>query len=217
MTKKLFWEDPYLTECSAKAIEINGKKTKLNQTIFYAFSGGQQSDKGTIGGITVINAVKKGDREDIIDIEYGLEKEPDFDVGDEVIVKIDKQRRSRLRRLHSAAHIFYYFFIEKFGKQKIIGSNISEKKARVDFLFDHSLTDKLFALEKDINNFLKEGHEIITKPDSKKPDLRWWHCENWKMPCGGTHVKNTKEIGKIKLKRKNIGKGKERIEIYLGD
>ena len=49
----------------------------------------------------------------------------------------------------------------------------------------------------------------------EKPDLKWWHCEDWKMPCGGTHVKNTKEVGQIRLKRKNIGAGKERIEIYL--
>lgn len=42
-----------------------------------------------------------------------------------------------------------------------------------------------------------------------------WVCGEIKMPCGGTHVKSTDEIGKVKLKRKNIGRGKERIEIRV--
>ncbi|RJQ19102.1 alanyl-tRNA editing protein, partial [Candidatus Woesearchaeota archaeon] len=42
-----------------------------------------------------------------------------------------------------------------------------------------------------------------------------WECADIKMPCSGTHVRNTQEIGTITLKRKNIGKGKERIEILL--
>ena len=60
MTKKLFWDDPYLTECTAKVTAINGTKVKLDQTIFYAFSGGQLSDEGTIGGLKVIEARKEG-------------------------------------------------------------------------------------------------------------------------------------------------------------
>ena len=55
MTTKLFWDDPYQTECTATVTEINGKKIKLDQTIFFAFSGGQSSDEGTINGIKVIN------------------------------------------------------------------------------------------------------------------------------------------------------------------
>ena len=63
MTQKLFWQDPYLTECTSKVTSIDGNKVKLDQTIFYAFSGGQQSDEGTINDIKVINAVKEGDKE----------------------------------------------------------------------------------------------------------------------------------------------------------
>ncbi|HLC90166.1 MAG TPA: alanine--tRNA ligase-related protein [Candidatus Nanoarchaeia archaeon] len=92
MTKKLFWEDPYQTECTAKVTSIDNNKVKLDQTIFYAFSGGQLSDEGTIGGIKVLEAKKEGDKEDIIDIEYTLEQEPSFNVGDTVQVKIDAER-----------------------------------------------------------------------------------------------------------------------------
>ena len=97
ITKKLFWEDPYCTECKAKVTSIEGNKVKLDQTVFFACSGGQESDSGTIGGINVVAAIKQGDKENIIDIEYELEKEPNFKVGDEVEVKIDEENRLEAR------------------------------------------------------------------------------------------------------------------------
>ncbi|PIY59962.1 alanyl-tRNA editing protein, partial [Candidatus Woesearchaeota archaeon CG_4_10_14_0_8_um_filter_47_5] len=64
MTQKLFWQDPYQTECTARvtSLENTGEtiKVKLDQTIFFAFSGGQESDNGTIGEVPVVNAVKHG-------------------------------------------------------------------------------------------------------------------------------------------------------------
>lgn len=213
--KKIFWQDPYITECTATVTAITGSKVRLDASIFFAFSGGQASDEGTIAGIKVVNAAKQGDREDIIGIEYELESAPQFKVGDQVDVKIDGQRRMRLMRLHSAAHIVYYFVTASLGAIKIIGSNIAPDKARFDFLNKATISEMLPMIEEQVNNFLAEGHDILTVPDEKKPDMRWWSCYEWKMPCGGTHVKNTKEIGKIALKRKNIGAGKERVEITL--
>lgn len=215
MTQKLFWKDAYQTACDAKVTFIDGKKVKLDQTVFYAFSGGQESDEGTIGGIRVLTATKQGDKESIIDIDYELEQEPTFHLGDTVQVMINEQKRAKLRKLHCAAHIVYYFTIQKLGPLKVIGSNVSQEKARMDFLYDKPLQEVLPALEQEINTFLQQGHEVHRKQDEKNPDLWWWSCDQWKMPCGGTHVKNTKEIGKIKLKRKNIGAGKERVEILL--
>lgn len=214
-TLKLFWEDPYLTGSTATVIGIAGNKVKLDQTIFFAFSGGQESDEGTISGIKVVQAVKQGDKENIINIEYELETEPSFKVGDTVEIKINSKRRSKLRNLHSATHIVYYIFTQKYGKQKIIGSHIAPEKARIDFEFGQPLQELLPEIERDVNTFLREEHDILRKLDEKSSDLWWWICTEWKMPCGGTHPKNTREIGDVKLKRKNIGKGKERIEIYL--
>lgn len=215
MTLKIFWQDPYQTECMATVTAINGAKIKLSQTIFFAFSGGQESDEGTIGGTKVIEAVKQGDKENIIDIEYVLETEPPFKEGDSVLVKIHGKRREKLRNLHSATHLLYYFFIATVGKQKIIGSHIGAEKARIDFELERPITELLPEIEKTTNAFLAENHPILRVPDQKSPDLWWWECGEWKMPCGGTHPKSTGEIGSIHLKRKNIGKGKERIEIFL--
>jgi alanyl-tRNA synthetase len=215
MTKKLFWDDPNQTKCLAKVTHIKGNKVKLNQTIFYAFSGGQLSDEGTIGGIKVLEAKKEGDKENIIDIEYTLESAPTYQVGDEVEVIIDPVRRSNLRKLHSAAHIVYYITIKELGKLKISGSEVQPEKARMDFEYEGSIVDNLHRIEEDTNKFIAQNHDIIMVPDEKKVDLKWWTCAGWKMPCGGTHVKNTAQIGPLKLKRVNKGKGLERIEIYL--
>lgn len=215
MTQKLFWKDSYQTQCKAVVTAIDGKKVKLNQTIFYAFSGGQESDEGTIGSIKVVTATKQGDKESIIDIEYELETEPTFSIGDTVDVIINEEKRAKLRKLHSAAHIVYYFVIEKLGPLKVIGSNISAEKARMDFLYNKPISDLLPEIEANVNHFLSENHEIVRKQDDKNPDLWWWICEQWKMPCGGTHMKTTAEIGKVQLKRRNLGAAKERIEMLL--
>ena len=165
MTEKLFWENPYLTEIKAKVMKINNNRVSLNKTIFYAFCGGQESDEGTISGIKVVNALKIGEKENIIDIEYTLFSEPDFKVGDEVEVKINKEKREKLLRLHSSAHIVYYFIIEKLGELKVIGSNITSDKARVDFFLDTSITPILLEIEEKTNKFLGEEHQIERKFD----------------------------------------------------
>jgi Ser-tRNA(Ala) deacylase AlaX len=71
----------------------------------------------------------------------------------------------------------------------------------------------LYKTEKETNQFFAENHEITITED--KEGIRTWKCGPVEMHCAGTHVKNTKEIGQIKLKRKNPGRGKERIETYL--
>src|SRR3989338_378248 len=184
-TKKLFWDDPYLTSCTATITSIKGNRVQVDQTIFYAFSGGQESDEGTIGGIKVIEAVKQGDKENIIDIEYTLEQEPAFKVGDTVEIKINPEKRRKLRNLHSAAHILYYLTIETIGKVKIVGSNIAQDKARMDFNYDQPITDLVPKLELKMNQFIVESHPIILSNDLEKQDLRWWTCGEWKIPCDG--------------------------------
>ncbi|MBL7169853.1 MAG: phenylalanine--tRNA ligase subunit beta [Candidatus Aenigmarchaeota archaeon] len=209
-TERLFYQDPYMKETKAKVTEINGKEVVLDKTLFFAFSGGQASDRGTINEIPVVDAKKENHR-----IVHVLENKPNFKIGDTVQLKLDWERRYKLMKLHTAAHIVYYPFTEKLGRPKIIGSNINPEKARIDFLYDKPISEVIPEIEKESSQTISQGLEIKTELDKKEVEKRWWRCGKWGMPCGGTHVKNTSEIGKIKLKRKNIGAGKERVEIYL--
>lgn len=212
MTKKLFYEDPYKSECEATVVSMMGPEVTLDQTVFFAFSGGQASDSGSINDIPVKEATVSGD-----DIVYILDGMPSFKEGGKVTVKIDADKRKRLVRLHSAAHVVYFLFSEKTGINKLIGSNIDAEKARLDFESPEPISDFLPEIEKKANELFSQDKEIKTYPDESEPKKRWWECGEWKCPCGGTHARSTKEIGKIQLKRKNIGAGKERIEITLAD
>jgi Ser-tRNA(Ala) deacylase AlaX len=214
MIERLFWKDPYMKECEAIVTSKMGPEIKLDRTIFFAFSGGQSSDEGTIGGIKVKEAVKSDN-----EITYVLEKVPDFNEGDSIKIEIDWEKRHKIMRLHSAAHIIFYLFSQKTGINKLIGSNISLDKARLDFATETPITPLLPEIEQKANEVFGRDIEIRTYGDAEDENKRLWEIiidgKDVNYPCGGTHVKSTKEIGKVALKRKNIGKGKERIEIMI--
>ena len=210
LTARLFWEDPYKIECEANVLKVNDNEVILDQTVFYAFSGGQASDSGAIDGIQVIEARKAGD-----EIVYVLEEPPSFKEGDKVNVKIDWDTRYKLMKLHAASHIIYFLVQNKTGLKKIIGSNVTVDKGRLDYEYPESISSILPEVEEKANEQFKLDSVIKMYPDADDPNKRWWECKDWKVPCGGTHPKSTQEIGNIRLKRKNIGSGKERIEIYL--
>jgi Ser-tRNA(Ala) deacylase AlaX len=209
VTEKLFYKDPYLKEFKATITKIDGNKVTLDRTAFFPFSGGQAGDIGEIGKCKVINTVYEG--EEIVHVlETCL-----LSVSEEVKCEIDWDRRYSIMKLHSAAHLVYEFFVKKNGKQEVIGSNITDSKARLDFKTDSNIGIYLENLEKEVNGFISGGHEIRTYENPEKEGFRVWACEDMKMPCGGTHVKSTSNIGEVCLKRKNLGAGKERIEVEL--
>ena len=216
-TKKLFWDDPYLKECDSKITKIQDSKVYLDQTIFYAFSGGQESDSGNIASAKVMEAKKEGD-----DISYSLD--PNSPVlstlkpGDTVRVEIDWEKRFRLMRLHSAAHIVFRLLEIKFNIKEVIGSNVTSDKARLDFLYPENIGPHLNDILNSAKKLIQSNLAINTYYDEQDKTRRVWQLgdfPDWKMFCGGTHVKSSSEIGEILLKRKNIGQGKERIEILL--
>jgi Ser-tRNA(Ala) deacylase AlaX len=100
MTKKRFWEDPYLNQLETQVTQVNGPDITVEQTIFFAFSGGQESDTGTIGNHRVLQARKAGK-----EIVYTLEHDHGLRPGDPVRICIDWERRYTLMRLHFAAEI----------------------------------------------------------------------------------------------------------------
>ena len=108
MTRKVFWEDPYLTQLDTRITQVQNNEVMVAETIFYAFSGGQESDAGTMAGYSVLDARKTGK-----DIIYSLENGHNLKSGDSVRIIIDWERRYQLMRLHFAAEIVLALVYQK--------------------------------------------------------------------------------------------------------
>ena len=209
MTIRLYDKDHYLTEFDAKVSEIDGMNVVLDQTVFYAQSGGQTGDRGTINSEEVIDTR-------IIDgvHVHVMSEKPSFSVGNDVHGEISWERRYRIMKIHSASHIMEHFFYKNFGALERLGSNVDDKKDRSDYKsYERLDPEKLKKTEDEINALLAGGYEITIEVDND--GTRTWRCGPVKDHCGGTHVRNTSEIGLITLKRKNPGRGKERVETSL--
>ncbi len=209
--KKVFWEDPYLTELSAKVTTIAGNVITLDRTIAFAFSGGQASDSGSINSYNILKADKINK-----EIYYTIEGGHNFKVGTEVVVQIDWAKRYRLMKLHFAAEIILELINQNYGHPEKIGANISDTKARLDFIWDGNISETFAFLSKEASRIIGLNLPIISDFSDVEKEERYWEIKGFgRVLCGGTHLKTTGEIGPIRLKRVNTGKGKERIEIYL--
>jgi len=159
----------------------------------------------------VIEARKEGK-----EIIYTISPGHGLRVGDSVIMKIDWERRYQLMKLHFAAEIILALTYKALKGIEKIGAHISQEKARIDFLWNENVATILPALELEAAKIIKADQEIVSAFSDEKSEKRYWKIEGFsRVSCGGTHLKRTGEIGKIKLKRNNIGKGKERMEIFI--
>jgi len=211
MTKKTFWKDPYQTHLETQVTSVNDEVITLKETIFYALSGGQESDSGLIGKFTVIEARKNGK-----EIFYSLPENHNLAIGDSVTVEIDWNRRYKLMRLHFAAEVVLELIYRQLIGIKKVGAHISAEKARIDFEWAESISWLLPEIKKEAQGIINANLNIISEFSDEEAERRYWEVEGFAtVPCGGTHLKQTSEVGEIKLKRKNIGKGKERVEIVL--
>lgn len=209
--EKVFWQDPYCREIGARITSVDGDVVTLDRTIFFAVSGGQDSDEGTIGGHVVKEARKDG-----LEIFYTLDGAHPFRPGDEVAVTIDWDRRYRLMRLHFAAEIVLELVYQNFNKPLKIGANINQDKARLDFIWEGNISETFPLIKRKAEILIRENHGIRSDFSDREGERRYWEIDGFaKVSCGGTHIRTTGEVGAITLKRKNIGKGKERIEISL--
>lgn len=209
--EKLFWADPYRTELSATITSVSGGSATVDKTIAYAFSGGQESDYGTIGGYPILRAEKVGQQ-----IVYTLDEAHSLRVGDNILIKIDWERRYKIMKLHFAAELILELVYQNYGHPEKIGAHIGEDKARVDFAWSGNIAETFPFLTREAKTLIDRNLSIISEFADEENELRYWAVEGFaQVSCGGTHLKTTGEIGAIALKRNNIGKGKERIEITL--
>lgn len=210
---KLFWQDPYCTALDTRVATVSGNDVTLAETIFYAFSGGQESDVGTIGGRVVLAA-----RKDAREIVYTLPEGHGLRPGNPVAVEIDWARRYRLMRLHLAAEIILELAYQNLPGITKIGAHIAADKARIDFAWDTNIATLFPMMQEKAAALIAADHPIISAFSDEAKQRRYWEIEGFaRVPCGGTHLRRTGEIGAVALKRVNIGKGKERIEIRVPD
>ena len=229
----LFIENSYLKEFKAKILNIKINKIILDQTAFYAKSGGQPGDTGKfIINENIINITDtiKDEKNNICHVS---EDYINLKVGQQIKGKIDWIKRYKHMRMHSALHLLCS--IIPLG---VTGGQIGFEKSRLDFNAQNNKIDKE-EIEFKINKLIQEDHKItyewITYKDlEEKPELvrtlsvkppkiegkiRLVKIGNIDLqPCGGTHVKTTKEIGLIKIgKIENKGKMNRRVNLLIND
>ena len=136
--------------------------------------------------------------------------------GDAIEMVIDWERRYRLMRLHFAAEIILELAYQNLAPITKIGAHIGQHKSRIDFEWGQNIS-KAFAMLHEKARALIEGDLAILSAFSDEANQkRYWEIAGFaRVACGGTHLRRTSEVGAITLKRNNIGKGKERIEIWL--
>lgn len=208
--EKIFWKNPYQITLDTKVEYVNGNEIVPAATIAYSFAGGQESDKAFFNKIEVL-----GSRMDSNLIYYMLPEGHGFKVGDPIHMTIDWERRHKLMRLHFAAELILELVTQNYHLEKV-GAHISETKSRIDFKSDTPITPQLPILLEHYNEIIKKNLVIQKEYSDVENQRRYWKIHGFaQVPCGGTHVNTTGEVGFVTLKREKPGKGIERIEIRL--
>lgn len=137
-------------------------------------------------------------------------------VGDPVKITIDWEKRYQLMRLHFAAEIVLELVCQRFPDVVKVGAHIAQDKSRIDFEWSQNISPFIPALQEAAQQIIDSDQAIISAFSDEVMERRYWKIQEFsQVPCGGTHLKRTGEVGTIRLKRVNPGKGKERIEIYV--
>ena len=232
LTKALYLEDSYLRECDATVVKVtDGRYIVLDQTVFYPKGGGQLWDTGKmIRGDDVFNVIYVG--------KFGGEISHEVDreglrVGDRVHCVIDWDRRYKFMRSHTAAHVFASLICNETGAL-VTGNQIEEDKVRFDFSLERLDRELIMRYVEKANELFKKDIPVIwyelPREEALKipgiikmaeafppdvPSLRIVEIVGVdKQADGGTHVRNLREVGRIRL-LKLESKGKLNKRVYF--
>lgn len=237
-TLLLFRDDFYLstTEAIVTGIREDGGIV-LDQTCFYATSGGQPGDNGFFeradGSRIEIETTRHGDTKNII-IHVPAADQPLALVGEKLVLHIDWARRYKLMRMHTACHL-----LSVVCQYPITGAAVGEDESRVDFDMSETIdkdavTAAMMALVDGnhsiylqwITDAELEANPDIVKSKNVRPPIGLGRVslvcigENASVdsqPCGGTHVSETQEVGAIYIaKIEKNGKENRRFRIRFG-
>ncbi|PIO00500.1 alanyl-tRNA editing protein AlaX [archaeon CG10_big_fil_rev_8_21_14_0_10_43_11] len=234
MTDALYLDDSYLRIWTARVVSLKDDTyVVLDKTAFYPTGGGQPSDTGVIRKEgQAFRVVFVGKFNGTISHEVDA---PGLAVGDIVSCEIDWQRRYALMRAHTASHVLSAVLL-KTAHAKITGNQLGLDKSRMDFSMDDYSPEKLQQFVNAANSLLAKCIPItisyITREQARaKPELARLAKgllgkittlrvvtigEVDEQADGGTHVKNTQEVGAIRLlKTDNKGKNNRRLYFEL--
>ncbi len=234
MTKLLCLDDSYLRECEATVVSVSGKDVVLDQTVFYPRGGGQPSDTGTLiagdGSGYRVEEVSKKEGVIVHSIEGGT---PPIVPGMRVRCVIDWDRRYKLMRMHTAAHVLGATMHRELGVL-ISGNQLEEDRARFDFTLGSFDRPKFEEVVRKANDALSSGVELrvyslpreeamkipgVVKLAGALPPqisvLRIVEIPGIDVQAdGGTHVRSLREVGRISILRLD-NKGKDNRRIYF--
>ena len=232
-TKLLFYKDPYKYRFRAKVLAIVENHVVLDKTYFYAESGGQESDTGTIKDMKVVHVDKIGNV-----VVHKVEGEVKAKVGKLISCSVDEERRRRLQRHHTATHII------NGAARNVLGNHVWQTGAhkgvdlaRLDITHYADLTkqelDKIELLaNRTVLSGIKVQSTFMERNNAEKrygfrlyqggavpgKDIRVVRIGEFDVEaCGGIHCRNSMEVGLIKILRtKRIQDGVVRLEFVAG-
>ena len=238
-TEALFRDDAYLKTAEATVVAINERGgIILDRTIFYATSGGQPGDTGTLeradGSRIAIAATITGETKDeIIHVPAAGQAVPA--IGEELALEIDWERRHRLMRMHTACHL-----LSVVCPYPITGAAVGEDESRIDFdipdagftkeevsrqlmalvAADHPVTTQ-WITEGDLaaNPGLVKSKNVRPPAGSGRIRLVVIGADGAvdSQPCGGTHVRATGEVGEVHVgKIEKKGRENRRFRLRFG-
>jgi misacylated tRNA(Ala) deacylase len=239
MTELIYRADAYRRDCTATVTAVGEGGVELDRTVFYAASGGQPGDTGTLvtasgARISVTGTVHPdGDRSRVLHLLEGDPPAP----GETVALALDWDRRHRLMRLHTALHLLSVVM-----PHPVTGGAMAEGKARLDFDMPEPPED-VAALEAALNAHVAADlpvadewitdAELAARPElvktmKVKPPVGQGRVRLIRIgtgagtidlqPCGGTHVRRTGEIGGLRIgKIEKKGRENRRVHLHFAD
>lgn len=238
MTEPLYRDDAYLRECTATIIAINDRGgIVLDRTVFYPTGGGQPGDRGALvweRGETPIATAVKGETADEV-VHVPAEGAPLPPIGAEVTARLDWDTRYRHMRVHTGLHLLSVVI-----PLPVTGGSIGAQKGRLDFDMPEAPEDRQ-ALERALNELIAADHPVATewiadeelaanpglvKTMTVKPPIGQGRVRLLRIgtgeatidlqPCGGTHVRSTAEIGRVRFgKIEKKGRQNRRVAILI--
>lgn len=237
MTQLLYQTNSYLKRFEARVTQVDSEKRAVyfDQTAFYPGGGGQPNDEGVITGADrtwQVIRVEKGNAH----ILGGAAGDPLPMVGDEVHGEVNWDRRYKLMRTHTAMHILCGVVWRDYSAQ-VTGGNMEPLEGRMDFEFERLQKELVGEIEAKINAEVEAARDVVVRILPREeafqiPDLirtkinllpegitevRTVELVGLDLQAdGGTHVANTREVGRIRIADyKSKGGINKRIYIAL--